>query len=208
MSSVVAIERLLDSRRIWRGQGTGHSASSQPTGHAELDKALPGGGWPDAALSEILVAAPGIGELRLLWPTLARLSHAGERIVLIGPPYLPYPHAWLGAGVDLHQLSIIQAAGRDALWATEQCLRSGCCGAVVCWPKQVDDRALRRLQIAAETGRTLAFAYRPQDAAANASPAALRMVVDARQLRILKCRGGIAPERPIATPTLAAESWH
>ena len=50
-----------------------------------------------------------------MWPALARLSAAGERIVLVAPPYVPYPQAWQNAGVDLRQLSIIQASERDAL---------------------------------------------------------------------------------------------
>lgn len=205
--NVVALDRLLDTRRVWRGQAVAVTSARHATGHAELDAVLPGGGWPDAALSEILLAAPGLGELRLLWPTLARLTAAGERVVLVDPPHIPYPHAWLAAGVDLHQLSIVQARGRDALWAAEQCLRSGCCGAVLCWPRQADDRALRRLQVAAETGQTLAFAYRPLAEAANPSPAALRLTLDARQVRVLKCRGGLAPDRPLATPTLAVGGW-
>ena len=197
MATLVALDHLLDMRRVWRGQSASPFASRQPTGHAALDAALPGGGWPDAALSEILVAAAGLGELRLLWPTLARLTRAGERVVLVGPPHIPYPQAWLAAGVDLKNLNIVRAGGRDALWAAEQCLRVGCCGAVLCWPRQADDRALRRLQIAAETGQTLAFAYRPLAEAANASPAALRLTMEAGQVRILKCRGGLAPARPI-----------
>ena len=199
MSSVVALERLLDNRQLWRGQDTTRAPSGQSPGHAALDALLPGGGWPASALSELLVAAPGIGELRLLWPTLARLTQAGERVLLIAPPHLPYPQAWLAAGVDLRQLSIIQAQGRDALWATEQCLRSGSCGAVLCWPQQAEDRALRRLQVAAETGQTLAFAYRPLREAVNSSPAALRLAIEARpaQLRVLKCRGGLAPAQPL-----------
>lgn len=165
---------------------------------------LPGGGWPPAALSEILIGAVGIGELQLLWPTLARLTAAKERVVLISPPYLPYPQAWHAAGVDMRYLSIVRAQGRDALWAAEQCLRSGSCGAVLCWPHKADDRALRRLQVAAETGQTLAFAYRSQKEAVNASPAALRLAIDAHpaQLRVLKCRGGLPPARPIAA------TWH
>jgi hypothetical protein len=85
----------------------------------------------------------------------------------------------------------------------EQCLRSGSCGAVLCWPRKVDDRALRRLQVAAETGETLAFACRGQQAAANPSPAALRIAIDARpsQLRVLKCRGGLPPSSPIPFTT-------
>lgn len=199
MSSVVALEHLFDNRQLWRGQGVARAPSGQSTGHAALDAMLPGGGWPESALSELLVAAPGIGELRLLWPTLARLSQAGERVVLVAPPHLPYPQAWLAAGVDLRQLSIVQARGRDALWAAEQCLRSGSCGAVLCWLPQAEDRALRRLQVAAESGQTLAFAYRPLHQAINPSPAALRLAVENRpvQLRVLKCRGGLAPAQPL-----------
>lgn len=205
MSSVVALNHLFDARRLWRGQGSIVSSDTQPTGHSALDAALPGGGWPESALSEILFASTGIGELRLLWPTLARLTTARERVVLVGPPHVPYPQAWLAAGIDLRQLTIVNAQGRDALWAAEQCLRSGSCGAVLCWPRQVDDRALRRLQVAAETGHTLAFAYRPLCEAVNPSPAALRLAVETQpaQLRVLKCRGGLAPARPI--PTAA---WH
>ena len=205
MTSVVALDHLLDARRLWRGQTRLVSPSTQPTGYAALDAALPGGGWPESALSEILIANTGIGELRLLWPTLARMTAAHERVVLVAPPHVPYPQAWLAAGVDLRQLTIVNAQGRDALWAAEQCLRSGSCGAVLCWPQQADDRTLRRLQVAAETGQTLAFAYRPLREAVNPSPAALRLAVEAQpaQLRVLKCRGGLAPARP-----LPAAAWH
>ncbi|MCP1478111.1 hypothetical protein J2Y88_000422 [Pseudomonas chlororaphis] len=200
MGAVVALETLFNAGRVWKGRPTAPAASPQPTGHAMLDAALPGGGWPEAALTEILIAAQGVGELQLLWPTLARLSAAGERIVLVAPPHVPYPQAWQNAGVDLRQLTVIQAGERDALWAAEQCLRSGSCGAVLCWPQQADDRALRRLQVAAETGQTLAFAYRSLKDALNPSPAALRLAVEARpaQLRVLKCRGGLAHSAPIA----------
>jgi len=205
MTSVVALNHLLDARHLWRGQSRVFPPNTQPTGHAALDAALPGGGWPESALSEILFATTGIGELRLLWPTLARLTISGERVVLVAPPHVPYPQAWLSAGVDLRQLVIIKAQGRDVLWTAEQCLRSGSCGAVLCWPQQADDRALRRLQVAAETGQTLAFAYRPLREAVNSSPAALRLAIEAKpaQLRVLKCRGGLAPARPIP-----AAAWH
>ncbi|SDO14027.1 translesion DNA synthesis-associated protein ImuA [Pseudomonas jinjuensis] len=199
MGAVIALDALLDQRRIWKAQHNAPLPGSQPTGHAGLDAVLPSGGWPEAALSEILLPHEGVGELQLLWPTLARLSAAGEQVVLVAPPHVPYPHAWQAAGVDLRQLMLVEADGRDALWAAEQCLRSGSCGAVLCWPRQADDRALRRLQVAAETGQTLAFAHRPLREAVNPSPAALRLALEARprQLRVLKCRGGLAPAQPI-----------
>ncbi|AKC87672.1 translesion DNA synthesis-associated protein ImuA [Pseudoxanthomonas suwonensis] len=202
MGAVVAIDALLQERRVWKGRPFAPVPGAQPTGHAALDAALPGGGWPQAALSELLLPCDGIGELRLLWPTLARLSQAGGRIVLVAPPYLPYAPAWQAAGIDLRRLLVAGGAAtapRDALWAAEQCLRSGSCAALLCWPLQADDRALRRLQVAAEAGAALAFATRPLAAARNPSPAALRIAIDAQpaQLRVLKCRGGLAPVRPI-----------
>ena len=71
---------------------------------------------------------------------------------------------------------------------------------MLCWPQKADDRALRRLQVAAETGQTLAFAYRSLHEAVNPSPAALRLAVEAQpaQVRVLKCRGGLAPVQPIS----------
>ncbi|OIN51703.1 CDP-6-deoxy-delta-3,4-glucoseen reductase [Pseudomonas azotoformans] len=200
MGAVVALDTLFNGGRVWKGRPAAPPSSVHPTGLAALDAVLPTGGWPEAALSEILMAKEGVGELQLVLPTLARLSKAGERIVLVAPPYTPYPHAWQNAGVDLRLLSVIQAEERDALWAVEQCLRSGSCGAVLCWPRKADGRALRRLQVAAETGQTLAFAWRALSESVNSSPAALRLAVEARpaQVRVLKCRGGLAHPAPIA----------
>ena len=206
MGQVIALEALFTDGRVWRGQPVAKPAPAQPTGHAGLDAALPSGGWPEAALTELLLATDGIGELRLLLPTLARLTQAGQDIVLVAPPYLPYPAGWRQAGVDFSRVHLIDAAPRDALWATEQCLRGGCVAAVLTWPQKAEDRALRRLQVAAETGQTLGFAFRDQREARNPSPAALRIAVESApsQLRVLKCRGGLAPVRPIPFPPTPA----
>jgi len=206
MGAVVALDSLLESRRVWRGQPAPRAPSRQPTGHALLDQALPDGGWPEHALTELLLPADGIGELRLLWPTLARLSQADGMVVLVDPPYLPFAPAWAQAGIDLKRLQVVRTDPRNALWATEQCLRSAACSAVLCWPRTADDRALRRLQVAAETGQCLGFAMRPLKAAANPSPAALRIAINAQpvQLRVLKCRGGNPPTRAIPFPMPAS----
>lgn len=204
-TSAPLLDGLISQRRVWRGQSSAPlPAFEQSTGWPALDAALPARGWPEAGLSELLLAADGIGELQLLWPTLARLSQPRDGVIaLVAPPWHPYPPAWHAAGVRLGALHVIRAkTPRDALWATEQCLRSGACNAVLCWPQQADDRALRRLQVAAETGQALGFAVRPMKAAVNPSPAALRIALDAspRQLRVLKCRGGIPPARAIPFP--------
>lgn len=201
MAAVVDIDALLAARTLWHaGRSAVIAADGEPTGHAALDALLPQGGWPRRALTELLLPADGVGELSLLLPTLARCTQQGERVAVIAPPYLPYAPAWQAAGVDLSQLRIVEAAPRDALWALEQCLRSGACAAVLGWPQQADARALRRLQVAADSGQCLGFVLRDRRHAANPSPAALRLeaVADARGTawQVRKCRGGPVPSMP------------
>lgn len=201
MGAVVALDGLLAARRVWRGKPVALPAcAAEPTGHAALDEALPTGGWPEHALSEVMLPADGVGELAVVWPTLARLTRAGQRVILVAPPYRPHAPAWHSAGLDLRQLQVVEATTRDALWATEQCLRSATCKAVLCWPQKADDRALRRLATAAADGQCLAIAFRSLREAVNPSPAALRLAIEpaGRAIRVLKCRGGTPPARPVA----------
>lgn len=202
MAAVLALDTLLRDPRLWRGQGVPSTPlSRRSTGHAALDAALPAGGWPEAALVEILFSADGVGELGLLLPALSALSAQDKPIVVIAPPYRVYAPAWQQSGVRLSQLQLIDANAKDALWAMEQALRAGCCGAVIGWPLQADDNALRRLQVAAETGQTLGFAFRSERAQANPSPAPLRLALrgsrNGPELRVLKCRGALPPAAAI-----------
>lgn len=201
MGTVVALSNLLDTRQVWRGRAEAPAEGSQPTGWPMLDAALPARGWPDASLTEILLPADGIGELRLVLPTLARLSQGQRPVMLITPPYMPCAMGWRQQGVNLQRVDIVDADEKHVLWAAEQALRSGSCAAVLAWPQQADDRSLRRLQVAADTGRALAFVFRDRRYLANASPAALRLELVAKprpSLWIRKCRGANAPAHPIS----------
>lgn len=186
------LDQLLQGQPLlWRGNRHPVAQRSAPTGSAALDAFLPGGGWPLGALTELHSPGPGSGELSLLTPALARATGRGERVALVAPPVPPYAPALAAAGVALAQLWVVDAErGDDALWAAEQLLRSGAFAAVLAWLPQATPTQLRRLQLAAETGGPCwALAYRPERAAAQASPAALRLHWDTRQLQVLKCRG-------------------
>jgi cell division inhibitor SulA len=152
------------------------------------------------ALTEILMPVDGVGELRLVLPTFARLTQGHRPVVLIAPPYLPCAMGWRQQGVNLHRLTIVDAEEKQVLWAAEQCLRSGSCAAVLAWPHQADDRSLRRLQVAADTGRALAFVFRDRKHLTNASPASLRLeltTTPSTAIWVRKCRGGNVPTQAI-----------
>ena len=193
---------------IWRGNQLTRGCPGIATGFAALDAELPGGGWPRAALTEILPQHEGIGELRILGPALARLAAQGKFIAWIAPPYLPYAPALAAAGIDLARVVIVKTTkDGDSLWAAEQALRSAACGGVLVWPRDIRYTQLRRLQLAAEDGRCLAVLFRPTQAAREPTPAVLRIALATSAgglaLSILKRRG--APlSRPILLPALSA----
>lgn len=205
MAAAVALESLLAARTLWHaGRSAAIAADGEPTGHPALDALLPQGGWPRRALTELLLPADGVGELSLLLPTLARMTRAGGIVAVVAPPYLPYAPAWQAAGVDLRFLEIVDAGARGAAWAFEQCLRSAACAAVLGWPLHADARALRRLQVAADSGGCLGFAFRDRRHAANPSPAALRLERVDGAWRVRKCRGGNVPARAFVEAAVEA----
>lgn len=189
-----ALEAVLHRHPVWRGAGLAPAVRAVPSGHAALDRELPGGGWPAGALTELLCARHGVGELQLVMPALAALTRAEGRIAWLAPPHLPYAPALAAAGLRLELLTVVRAPGRrDALWAAEQVLRAGACRGLLLWLPRTGYGELKRLAVAAEAGSAVALLFRPPQAAQDASPAPLRLALepDGAQLavRILKRRG-------------------
>jgi len=146
------------------------------TGHLALSTHLTGGGWPTGVLIDLLLQQSGIGEMRLLRPALAAV--AARRVVLLQPPHPPQVLAVATLGVPPSQLIWLRTGSTsDALWAAEQVLRSGSCGALLFWQNHVRGEHLRRLHLAAQAGETLFFMMRPMAARQDASPAPLRLAL-------------------------------
>ncbi len=193
-----SIERLLEHPAIWRGRSTAPT-DTLATGYAELDSALPGGGWPLSGLVEILTPRPGLGELCLLVPLLRRLGRQSPPrwVAWIAPPFEPYAPALAGQGVPPERQLVVRAPASP--WAMELALDSGACAAALGWADRVPSQALRRLQLATQRGRTPGFLFRPIDALREASPAQLRLVLEPLPpgsracgacVRLAKSRGG------------------
>lgn len=160
---------------IWRASQIARATTACiETGHSALSRELVGNGWPTGTLIDLLVSQPGIGEMRLLAPALAKV--ADKPIILIQPPQTPQALALASMGIGPGQLIWIKSkVSADALWAAEQTLRSGCCGAVLLWLPQVRQESLRRLHLAAQSGSALFYLLRPIAAALDASPSPLRL---------------------------------
>lgn len=200
--STVDLADVLARGDVWRGDALAALPDATvSSGYADLDAELPGGGWPRGNLTEILVDRSGLGEMGLLLPALARLSADGGWLALVAPPWLPHAPAWAAAGVALERLLIVRA-GKQLGWTVEQLLASGGFAGVLAWVgNELDPRALRRLQVAAEGRPVFAGLWRSTANAGQPSPAPLRMALAAGReagelnVRIIKRRG-----RPASHP--------
>ena len=189
------LTRLLAHPAIWRGRNAARTPV-WPTGFPLLDEALPGGGWPQSGLIEILPARFSMGELTVLLPVLSAVTRRLEArwCMWMAPPLQPFAPALERAGIALQRLLIVRAARRASLWAFEQALGCGACDVVLAWSRHPGSRPIRRLQLAAQQGGTLGILFRPREAAREASAATLRMTIEplagGARIRLLKSRGG------------------
>ena len=188
---------------LWRASqlARGHGRVVD-TGNPALSAELPGGGWPVGARVDLLVQQAGVGELRLLRPALSLL---GKRpIALVQPPHIPDGLGLGYIGLSLDRLIQVKAPKTaDALWAAEQILRAGSCGALVFWSQYVQASSLRRLHLAAQSSETLFIMVRPLAVVQDSSPALLRLALrpaaEGLMVDIVKRRGPTRAE-PLSIP--------
>ena len=99
---------------------------------------------------------------------------------MVDPPRNPYPAALNGRGRPLDRLLLERTRSvKDSRWACEQGMRCGRGGAVLAWPQCVSFARLRRLQLAALEQYRLGFLFRRVQVMHVASPAALRLRMEA-----------------------------
>jgi protein ImuA len=193
-SQPILLQTLLESSRLlWKG-GERAKVEALSTGYPTLDARLPGGGWPLGSLIEIIPHCAGLGELTLLLPALRAWAQTAGCVALVQPPHIPYAPAFAQRGIALNFLLwVVPTTDEDGRWAAEQLLREGA-AAVLLWSCIQEDRALRRLQLAAEAGKSCAFLYRPPTTLTQSSPAAVRIALsagtDETNVDIVKVRGG------------------
>ena len=196
--------------QVWRAGELG-SASLQTvgTGYAGLDQVLPGGGWPQGAVIELLQPQAGVHEWGLVAPTLAALQAEvpGGLTVLVGAPWLPFGPALGARRLNMQRLLSVQGKPGDApslLWATREALQCADVHSVLAWLPDARSAHLRRLQIAAHAHNKLLFVFRPPRAQQESSPAPLRLLAEGTVneagnllVHVLKRRGP-----PLAAPVL------
>jgi protein ImuA len=199
---------LVQHADVWRAAELGsHSLPALDTGYAALNQVLPGGGWPQGALVEMLQPQAGLHEWGLLAPALAAVQAAApaKLVLLVGAPWLPFGPALGARQLDMRRVLCVRGQGPALLWATREALQCADVAAVLAWLPDARSAHLRRLQMAAHAHSQLLFVFRPLRAQQESSPAPLRLLLEGAEeegklrMHVLKRRGP-----PLAAPLLLA----
>jgi cell division inhibitor SulA len=188
----------------------GQGDYGQPTGYPQLDDILPGRGWPRNAMVEIVSAHWGMGELQLLAPLMREVIAQGKWVLWISPPYLLYGPALTQAGINTQQVLVVNldTSCKDALWSMEKALQTESCGLVLAWQNWLSNRVMRRLQLAAENGKTLGVLFHRNVSKSSQSSLSLKIEgydprkphsqgsrehINSTAITVIKARGNFRP---------------
>lgn len=193
IGNVMQLSELKQQGHVWHLSQTPQAHPKNcPTGYTELDLLL-GGGWPAQQVIELRTAF-GIGEFRLLLPYLQHQTQRNKLLMHINAPaplHAPFLHS---QGLPLWQQLEIRTTEQDALWAAEQCLKSGCCSTVLLWQQTLNIARLKRLQLAAAQGQAELFLLRSAAPTHLSLPVGLSLALHPApqgiEVRVLKRRGG------------------
>lgn len=160
----------------------GRQATGKPTiscGCEALDGCLPDHGYVPGSVIEYLRAMPGCGASTLAFTAAATAMKSTEGfVVIVDTQHNIYPPALASWGIDLEKVILVRPQSDvDALWAVDQALRTPAVAAVVADVERIDDRAARRMQLAAEQGGGLALLMRPASARRGPSWADIQWMV-------------------------------
>jgi len=192
------VRDMLAAQAAKAGGGFTVKGPAQPvlsSGFRALDRLLPAGGVRRGSLLEWLPATEASGAGALACAVACRMAAAPARGVIIvvdrrglfhPPAVLPWlEEACGGRGEALAGRLVVARPNRDddELWTIDQTLRCPGVAAVLAWPQRVHPTALRRWQLAAQTGGAVGLLVRPPAAQREASWAEARV-------RVLGALGG------------------
>ncbi|QTH62853.1 translesion DNA synthesis-associated protein ImuA [Psychrosphaera ytuae] len=182
---------------VWYGCNSREQIKRIPSGFNEVDQALQGG-FPEQGIIELKTAF-GVGELRLMTPFLSAKQNAGQ-LVFVAPPIQLNAEYLMANHINVDKVLLLTPTSEEqSLWATEQCLSSGCCSAVVLWQDSLSIKQIRRLMLACEQGGASLILFRYQKAQPLFSlPSTVSLSITSHakgiQLKVDKQKGGRATD--------------
>lgn len=199
----------LDDLRLQLEKRFGAAPFARPKVREQRDTGE-GGLWPpvgmgEGEVSEWIALHEGSGQVQLAFCALRQRTGTSSRWMVLDSAAEMYGPAIENLGLSLSNVVFVRVQNRgQALWATEQGLRSRGVDVVVCRMEKIAPFAFRRLKMAAESGGARLLLFRGAHALREATAADVRLVVSPQlssswrrrryRVEFLKIRSGAREE--------------
>jgi hypothetical protein len=163
-----------------------------------------------------LSAGGGDGAGSLALAAARQACHTGRALVVVDRQRTFSPPAAAGWQIDVTRVVVVRpVSAADQLWAVDQALRSPGVGAVWVRLPPLDTRDFRRLQLAAEEGRSLGVLLRPASVRGWPAWSDVQWLVEPQPAReswrlrveLLRCRGGAGGRAAILELDETTGTW-
>jgi cell division inhibitor SulA len=178
----MAAAKKLHHLNAWERSTVPGQVASVPTGVPGLDELLPGGGWPQVGLVEIVSPDDYADATGLVLPLLAHLGVGDRWLGMVAPPCMPRTRILQDSRINPLRLQQINPhAGRSDMWTMEYMLQDGHYRVVLGWPSCDTELVARRLANAAVAGNSLGILFRYESFSRNVSGAGLRLKLEVNE---------------------------
>jgi protein ImuA len=138
------------------------------SGSRAMDRLLPCGGYACGSMLELVRNQSGSGAFSLALMIAKQAMVNGKYLIVLDPYRQLYPVALPALGIPIERVIALQPNHHaDAIWSMDQAFRCSAVGAVIAEVGHLEDRAARRLQLAAEQGGGLGILMRDPVSARN-----------------------------------------
>jgi cell division inhibitor SulA len=192
----MAAAKKLHHLNAWERSTNAGQPATIPTGIPGLDELLPGGGWPEAGLVEIIIPDDHVDAMTLVLPVLVRLGEQDRWLGLVSPPCMPRSRILQDTRINpLRMQQVNPHAGRSDMWTMEYMLQDGNYSVVLGWPSCDTELVARRLENAALAGNSLGILFRYESFTRKASATGLRLKLEMNEVGKLLYRLNSRGER-------------
>jgi len=179
----MAAAKKLHHLNAWERTPVCRQPATLSTGIPGLDELLPGGGWPEAGLVDIVVPDDNADAAVLVLPLLARLGQQDRWMGMVAPPCLPRSRILQDNRINPFRLQQINPhAGRSDMWTMEYMLQDGNYSVVLGWPACDTELVARRLANAAVAGDSLGILFRYESFSRTVSGDGLRLKLEVNEV--------------------------
>lgn len=153
------VQTKLNHPGVWQASPMAQPKVCLTTGDDLLNQQMAAGGWQSEVIYQMSVSHQQ-QLLKTLEPALVELSQGEQWLILLNPPKSALDALAEMEGVNQNRVLVVHGKEDfDSLWAAEQALAKNNAACILTWARELTERDIKRLKLAARGSNALSFVF-------------------------------------------------